>query len=452
MGELIKFQLNKEQQHAVKEIRKYIDDIYDPRSHITISGPGGSGKTFMLKYALSIYDPTKVIGSTISHFAKKVLNESLGAHYTVTTIASFLGMRASIDSETGELTFESGSGTLAESYRKFDIIIIDEASMISDDLFKAILAIEGKKIIFVGDKYQLPPVGQDHDSKAFDVITAELTEVMRFKGPLYNFSQLFVKEIKNYNEGYRINKNILNRKTSRVSNVDENGSGYVFIDKISTVVRLAAEEFKADMMSISNCRIVAYRNSVINNINKAIRKLLYGKNAAEFEVNELVISNGGYGPGINNGDIFRILKAELVKGPENVPCYLLKLSSDKITYPVLVVSQEGRELYDKVLEMYKSEAIGSKNWKKYKEFTSQYANFDYSYAVNTHKVQGSTIENVYVMEDEIMSVKPTSAKEKFQSMYVAVTRARHRVYIYNKKFTPTTEFNILEKRYKDEST
>lgn len=452
MEKLISFQLNERQQYAVKEIRRYIDNPTDLRKFITISGPGGSGKTFMLKQALNIYDPRTVIGSTISHFAKKVLLESLGSNYTVTTIAAFLGIYASIDKETGDLLFKSEeSAGIPTRYDKFDIIIVDEASMISDDLFKLILE-RNKKVIFVGDKYQLPPVGQDHDSLAFDIITAELTEVMRFKGPLYSFSQLFVSEISSYNDGYRINKNILNRKTSRISKIDKTGSGYIYLDDISSVVKMAAEEFKSDMLSIDKCRVVAYRNSVISNINRAIRKILYGKDADEFEVNELIISRGGYGPGINNGDIFRVLRSSPVKGPGNIPCHILKLSSANITYPVYVVSEEGKEIYEEVLEGYRSAAKGSKNWKKYNEFVKAYALFDYSYAVNTHKVQGSTIENVYVMEDEIMSVKPTSAKEKFQSMYVAVTRAKHRVYIYNKKFTATTGFNILENRYKDEST
>lgn len=452
MEESKKLQLNEEQEYASNEIRRYIEDAYDPRKCITISGPGGSGKTFMLKYALKIYDPELVVGATISHFAKKVLAESLGPNYIVMTVTSLLDITAYTDKKTGELCFKPKTNNKGkEVFSSYDIIIIDEASMIDDKTFEMILK-RGRKIIFVGDKYQLPPVGQDYDSKAFDVITAELKTVMRFKGPLFNFSQLFVEEISNYNEGYSINKNIINSELSRTSKIDDHGSGYVFLDNLPATIKLAAQEFKNNMLSTDKCRVIAYKNKIIIKINNVIRKLLYGKNAVKFEINELIISNGGFGPAISNGSIFRVLGVKNVLGPLNIPCFMLKLNSEDITYPVYVIKDEGMQMYDEEVEAMKMEAKSSLNWNKYNNFVNQFASFDYSYAVNTHKVQGSTIENVYVIEDEIMSVKPTSAKEKFQSMYVAVTRAKHRVYIFNKKYKTTTEFEILKNRYQNESS
>lgn len=98
-------------------------------------------------------------------------------------------------------------------------------------------------------------------------------------------------------------------------------------------------------------------------------------------------------------------------------------------------------------------AQGSKHWKIYKEFVNSYAKFKYSYAISVHKAQGASIKNVYVFEGEIMGVKPTTMKEKFQSLYVATTRAKHRVYIYNKVNTiNNSEIELSHNMYLDEST
>lgn len=49
-------------------------------------------------------------------------------------------------------------------------------------------------------------------------------------------------------------------------------------------------------------------------------------------------------------------------------------------------------------------------------------------------MQGATLSNVIVCEGAVMDVKPLSLKQKFQGLYVAMTRAKEQVHIYNKKF------------------
>jgi hypothetical protein len=48
--------------------------------------------------------------------------------------------------------------------------------------------------------------------------------------------------------------------------------------------------------------------------------------------------------------------------------------------------------------------------------------------------QGQTLNNVYVCEGEVMGVGPLTWKQKFQALYVAMTRAKEKLYIYNKEF------------------
>jgi hypothetical protein len=54
------------------------------------------------------------------------------------------------------------------------------------------------------------------------------------------------------------------------------------------------------------------------------------------------------------------------------------------------------------------------------------------YAASIHKAQGSTINHVFIIEDDILEVKLTTTKEKLQSINVGISRASYRAYIYNK--------------------
>ena len=70
------------------------------------------------------------------------------------------------DEATGEFTpnkYARDNGKVPIKYGQ--IIIIDESSMVSDAMLLEIkqLVSAGAKVIFMGDKAQLPPVGQEKD-------------------------------------------------------------------------------------------------------------------------------------------------------------------------------------------------------------------------------------------------------------------------------------------------
>ena len=68
-------------------------------------------------------------------------------------------------------------------------------------------------------------------------------------------------------------------------------------------------------------------------------------------------------------------------------------------------------------------------WKDYHEINDHFTPFASAYVVNTYVVQGDTYENVFVNFRDILTVKPISRKEKLQSLYTAVTRAKTHVSI-----------------------
>lgn len=62
-----------------------------------------------------------------------------------------------------------------------------------------------------------------------------------------------------------------------------------------------------------------------------------------------------------------------------------------------------------------------------------YGDVDYGYAITSHKAQGSTYRNVYVFEDNILGVTKASVQNRNQSLYVATSRASHKLVMVGKR-------------------
>jgi len=347
--------------------------------------------------------------------------------------------------DNGDILFKPDLRT-QKALSLYKYAILDEASMINDGLYDDIMMLVKQhniKLIVVGDVYQLPPVGQEHDSKFFNNINAMLTESMRFKGHISTLSNVYRDAIKALNDGYVINKNILSEKTGREDRWDNVfDTGYKFKNNIYEVLDQAAEEIKQNPNDINHSRILAFKNHSVNLINTNIRDRIYGKNRKQFEHNEILISNGGFAyknnPIIYNGRLFNVEDTKEIIGPYDIPCLSMKFK-DFIPHNnvIIPVVDENRgiekwiELRDKLLNNAKRDP---RQWGFYYKFMDSFAYFDYAYAVNLYKSQGQTLRNVYVLEGEVMDVRPLNLKQKFQALYVAMTRATDAVYIYNKNY------------------
>lgn len=435
--------LNIEQVNMVNSIREYLTTNSENRPYFTVQGGGGTGKSYTIKRAISHIPNHQIIAAAPSHFAKNVLQNFLGDEYKTITIAVLLGKKITYNDEGEQILVNISSGFQKPIY-DYDVILIDEISMIDDDIAGELLSLtKFKKLILLGDYCQLPPVLQDHDAVFFNDIGAELTIPMRFTGSLYKLSNMIREEIYKIRDGIVPSLNILNTKTDRVSKLDSDGSGYIFLNNVTSVINASVRRFKK-YKGINYVRVLAYRNNTVRLLNKRIRQGIFGKDLQQFEKGELVINKGGYSKNknkqgdsitINNGEIFRIRDSINVNGPHDIPCVQLFFEDVKYALPVLVVSTEGLPMYDRIFKRLNKIAKNDKRyWKDFYNFKDSFAYFDYSYATSIHKAQGSTITHTFIMEDDIMTIKPITNKEKLQSLYVAISRASFRVYVYNKKF------------------
>lgn len=444
--------LNKEQQQAADDIKKFINSSDSIGKVFTLTGGPGTGKTFLLKEAIKDFKGV-IFGGTVSHAAKNVLQDSLGEDISCFTVAQLMGMQMIIKDD-GTIKF-SPAKNAQKAIKGAEILILDEVSMIEDTMFEMILReteLYKIKLIAVGDKYQLPPVEQDTDSKFFEKIDSELIKPMRFRGAIQNLSSLYKDQIKKINDGEAFDKWVLNNETQRVSELDSDENGYMFTNDIHRVINDAAKEIKYNSDDMNFARILAFKNESVKVLNDCVRQKIYGDNLGQFEFEEIVICNGGYTysardgssynkvPILYNGQILRVEAwKDIKRGPFDIPCLMLKFVnfSPVGQFPIYVVknSEEAMLKYHNIKKTLQENALREpKQWIKYYSFISSFAYFDYCYAQNLYKAQGATLNNVYVCEGEVMGLKPLTWKQKFQALYVATTRAKQKLVIHNKDF------------------
>ena len=146
---------------------------------LLITGGPGTGKTTILKGILSLFRQMElscVLAAPTGRAAKR-LTEVTGAE--ASTIHRLL--EANIDPATGKMVFLRDENDPL----KADAIIVDEMSMVDIQLLHSLLLAvpRGKRLIFVGDPDQLPPVGPGFpfgDCLRSEMLpTVRLTEIFR---------------------------------------------------------------------------------------------------------------------------------------------------------------------------------------------------------------------------------------------------------------------------------
>lgn len=186
--------LNAAQTKAILSIKKYIES--QTRHRFLLLGPAGSGKTTVIVNAFNGAN-LKICFCAFTNKATQVLKNiakkfHLDFQSDFMTIHKLLGLEIQYqDTETDiKFTFDKNK---VISLSQYDVIIFDECSTISKDLYKYIEEawdfIDFKcskklKLLFLGDFWQLPPVGEEK-SIIFQSATqnkwavAKLDKVMR---------------------------------------------------------------------------------------------------------------------------------------------------------------------------------------------------------------------------------------------------------------------------------
>lgn len=179
------------------EEQEFVFKNFREGKNIFITGPGGTGKSEIVKF---FYGKNVIVTATTGCAAVRL-------NCNARTIHSWSGI--GLGNKTVEEIVRKMNPYAKSDWKSAKVLIVDEVSMLSMKLFDMLNEI-GKKIrnnespfggiqiIFLGDFYQLPPVGSRDDpetqafcfesadwSSVFDV-QIELTKVFRQKDEIYS--------------------------------------------------------------------------------------------------------------------------------------------------------------------------------------------------------------------------------------------------------------------------
>lgn len=455
--------LNKDQKEAFDVLRNFIYEKNDDTIYV-LKGWAGTGKTYcvslLVRYVLDVIYPGKnwykiaVTGPT--NKSVRVIKKSTGIRsprVSFQTIHKILGLTERITPD-GQQEFVN-QGDFVPPIEKTNLLIIDEVSMLNDDLFHEILRYRAKtKIICMGDPAQIPPVGKpdcipfrDELSEMYGIKTVELKTIMRQKGdnPIIDTSVSIRTDLENpYID------------TGRSPKLNDRGEGIEFVNLNSSEARssftdLLGKYFKTPEFNEDSeyTKVIAWRNKTVDTMNNLVRKVIYGEEnlGSKILIGEKLIANN---PIIemsqilfNTNDEFSVedfeVKTERVKveGEEgSLKYYETKVSylnddDKKVIYYIDILHEDSESYFYVLSNKLKKIAIEKrgkeKSWIKYYDFIRRFADVSYAYAITAHKSQGSTYNTAFVFEDDI-DVN-TNVVERNRIKYTAYTRSSKKLYV-----------------------
>lgn len=455
--------LNSDQRAAFGKLVEYIRT--DDRKIHVLKGWAGTGKTFCVSllvnyvlrelYANKRHFRIAVTGPT--NKSVRVLKQTSGLKHNrveFKTIHKLLGLKERITND-GKQEFVNDNWKNESIIEKISLLIIDEVSMLNDDLFEKIIEHRDKlKIICMGDPAQIPPVGRpdcipfrEELAEEYGIKTLQLKTIMRQKegNPIIS-SSIKIRE----NLGYQ------RPVVPPITQLNKDGQGIEFLNLNDRVIRenfsnIISTYFKSKIFEVDPeyTKIIAWRNSTVNTMNDLVRKVIYGDKSKESKIlpGEKLIANNPIIQGeyiiFNTNDEFTVDYYHIMSetysdenGPSELKYYethvnYMNDSGEACEATIDILHEESYAEFNNISMGLKRRAVemGGKNksWLDYYGFLRKYADVNFNYSITAHKSQGSTYDTVFLMEDDIdMNY---NIIEKNRIKYTAYTRASRKVYI-----------------------
>lgn len=483
------------QQAALTAFRIFLRQPHEPV--FLLRGYAGTGKTFLLKALLAelprpavLLAPTGRAAGVLRQQTQRAASTIHRGIYDYSALKPLQTGRTDAD-KSFRFFFDVANNT---AWPVGTVFVVDEASMVGDafseseffrlgsgqlltDLLRYVQpsAQNGYKLLLVGDRAQLPPVG-DPDSPALNaaelsrrlggvpVREVELTDVMRQQagsGILANATT--VRECLRTGQfaGLRL------QRSSDVQDVP--------LGRLLPAYLQAGGGPQAGNQAI----IITYSNTLARQYNEQIRTHFFPGQPQVQVGDRLIITQNNYGnplEPLHNGDFAQVLhtgsvetrqvrvrinKATMLVPLAWRPVRLRLTHADGTTYEVdrlLLESflnspdnalrpEEIKALYvDAVMRCRRQHGYDDRH-RDFPAFLRQDAHFHavrakYGYAITCHKAQGGTWHTAFV---DFQGFSGRQHAHYFRWVYTALTRASHQLYLLNAAdFTPWQQMRIFD--------
>jgi exodeoxyribonuclease-5 len=436
-----------DQQKAYDGIIQFIEK--GSNIYTLLEGAAGTGKStitsHIIRYVLTqgaLFGKIAVASPTWKavRVVKKMFSEEEQSKIDFTSLHSLLGLKHQITSNGKEIFKRDPNSQCKLGF--YDLIVIDEASMVADELFVELdeQNYRGVKVLFVGDGNQINPINhlhsipmlpekrEEHNIKHF-----QLTKIVRQAegNPIIQISQQVLHDEFKYEPGM---KNMVD-KTGVVTLTSDN-------DILKKLLGLYFCNDKFDN-NPDYCKVLAWTNATVNTFNNVIRKMKYG-NVGKIVQGEKLVVDRPIKYKENNIEVMFTTNEDLVvldveeESRElyghRYDFYRCQVKGDLITDEIEIIHEDSERDFNIALKKLADDANKEKDiktrykkWRNYYAFMEEFAMVKYNYAVTVHTAQGSTYSNSFMIYHDIN--KNRRDDEKKRILYTAMTRAKEMLFI-----------------------
>ncbi len=484
------FEPTMDQSHALCEFAKFITDT-DDRAVMIMRGSAGTGKTSLSGAIVRTMKRLKQRVVLLAPTGRAAKVFSINSDTPASTIHRRIYRQKSME----------GAFSLAPNMMADTLFMVDEASMIAneglresvfgtgcllDDLVQFVYSGRNCRLMLIGDKAQLPPVGEEESPAlcsefmsgyGLTVYESDLREVLRQSqqsGILYNAT--IIRQMITHDEATELPK-IRFQGFADIVNVP----GDELIESLATSYSQVGMD-ETMVVTRSNKRANIYNQGIRNTVlwreeeltsgdwlmivknnyywtEKANAKGAVSSGSSTHPVQAVAVSSGSSTPPmpsfIANGDravIQRVRNRRDLYGFHFVDLWLQFPDYDNYELQVTAITdslsteapaltrEQGNHLFEQVMLDYADVRTKPERFKKLKE--DPYYNalqIKYAYAVTCHKAQGGQWAHVYVdqgyMTDDMLT------PDYIHWLYTAFTRATEKLFLVNWPKTQTADEN-----------
>lgn len=403
--------LDSDQIKACELIKEWFNELNKP--FFVLSGYAGTGKTFLINYVVS--EILKLQSNEVAYItptgkaACVLIQQGRVEASTLHKLIYDANQIEELKNVNGIEVIEKRVEFTRKDFlpEHLKLIVLDEISMVKDEVFKDLLFFN-IPVICAGDDAQLPPVGEGFCS-VLDKPNIKLTQIHR---------QDRGSQIIDIAHKVRCGEHI---------------RPGIYGDEVAIISKKNLTEEKLNELILNSDQILCGTNKTRNNINKQYRKLKGLDSTTPQKGEKLIATLNNWNITLDNESKYNLVNG-IIGTCEGTQVYRNKYGKmnnnlieinfmpdfiPNITYSIISdngIFKDGEFYFD----MHSKVTRTFDNIRSYDLINR----FDYGYAISVHKAQGSQFDTVLLFDESY-----AFGENKNKWLYTAITRARKNIVI-----------------------